>query len=137
MALSADKKVLLHNLADRGDVVAQAFLDSSKDVVLTAGVEGAGAANSIDVTGQIVDGMGYPVAGVQDVLLTSVPVSGAGTTTVITGTAKFGSASKQVWLQTDATGKFVARVLNAAVEDNLVLVQTGNGDTAALKITFA
>jgi len=135
MALSPNAKLRLAELAKQGDMVAQALSADAQDIVLTAGVE---AANVITVTGQIVDGLGTPIAGVQNVVVTSIPVSGAGTMTAGgTGTVKAGSASKEVWIQTDATGKFSVGVLNVAVEDNLVRAVTANGEVAMLKLTYA
>jgi hypothetical protein len=135
MSITTDTAAKLRKFADAGDIVAEALVQNSKDIKLVAGTE---ATNVIKVTGQVVDGVGLPVQGVKDVLVTSVPVSGAGTMTDGgAGTFKVGSGTKQVWLQTDATGLFQVDVLNAAAEDNLVQAVVADGSVALLKITFA
>jgi hypothetical protein len=112
-----------------------ALLDNTYYVALSAGDE---AANVIKVTGQVTDQDGSDVAGVKDVLVKAVPIAGAGTMTDGgTGTFKFGSATKEVWLQTDANGNFQVDVLDATAEDCLVIAQLDNGTTEMLKLTFA
>lgn len=137
--LSADKKAMMRNLADRGDIVAQAIADQSQDVAFTVGAEGADGANLIRVTGQIVNGFGEPIAGVQDIIVETLPVSGAGTISMVasSGTQKLAVSTKRNWIQTTAAGMFAIDVLDAAAEDCLVIVTTPNGDTAVVKITFA
>ena len=135
MKLSTSNLATLKHLADSGDLTAKALVGAAKDIVLTAAAE---AANKIVVTGQIVDGANQPVAGVQDVVITSIPVSGAGTISDEgAGTILAGATSKQAWMQTDATGKFVIGITNIVAEKNLVQVATANGDVALLVLTFA
>lgn len=135
MPLSTDLKAQLKTLAAQGDKISQALLSANHDIALTAGVE---TSNVIKVTGQVTDGVGNPVPGVRDVLVTSVPVSGAGTMTDGGfGTFKVGSATKSVWLQTDSNGKFQVDVLNIVAEDNLIQAIAPDGDVQFLKLTFA
>ena len=135
MALSNSQKATLKHLAAAGDMTAKALVDGVKDMVLSKAVE---AANVIKVTGQMVDGAGNPMMGVQNVLIQSMPIAGAGTMTDGgAGVVKAGSASLSMWMQTDATGKFQVDVLNVVAEDNLVQVTTDNGDVAQLVLTFA
>lgn len=128
----------LRNHAAAGNEAAaalMALLDNTFYVALTAGVE---AANVIKVTGQVTDQDGQAVAGVKDVLVKSIPVSGAGTMTDGgTGSIKAGSAATETWVQTDANGNFQLDVLNAVAEDNLIVAHLDNGTTEMLKLTFA
>lgn len=135
MRLSASTAATLKHLAAGGDKIAQALVQGSMDMVLTAGVE---AGNSITVTGQMVDGVGNPVAGVKNIRVVSMPVSGTGLLTDGgAGTAKAGSGSTAMWFQTDSLGKFQVAVANAVAEQNLVQVSTDNGDVAQIVLTFA
>lgn len=135
MALSTAQKAYLGVLAKGGDLMAKAILESSLDVSMTAAAE---AANIIKVTGQIVDGTGAPVAGVQHVLLTSVPVAGAGTMTDGgDGAVVAGSASKVAVMTTTAAGKFQVDVTNVNVESNVLIAQVNGGDASILVLTFA
>lgn len=135
MALSNSQKATLKHLAAAGDMTAKALVDGVKDMVLSAAAE---VADSIKVTGQMVDGAGNPLMGVQNVLVQSVPVSGTGLLTDGgAGVAKAGSGSTSMWFETDATGKFQVDVANAVAEQNLVQVTTDNGDVAQIVLTFA
>lgn len=135
MAIKSDVAVKLKALAQAGDMVAAAIVENTRDISLSAGTE---SANVIKVTGQILDGAGVPAKGVKEVLVTSVPVSGAGTMTDGgSGSVVVGSASTSVWMVTDSTGKFQVDVLNAAAEANLVKAETADGDVAMLRLTFA
>lgn len=134
---------LVRNLAQRGDAFAtvlMALLDKTYYVAMTAGAEAGGgaAANSIRITCQVKDQDGQNVAGVKDIFVKSIPNAGAGTITIgASGTLKSASANKEVWIQTTAAGVCQFDVLNASVEDNLVVVQLDNGTTETIKITFA
>jgi hypothetical protein len=135
MAIKAQVAAQLKALAAAGDMMAKAVVENTQDIKLSAGAE---ASNVIKVTGQILDGAGNPEAGVKDVVVKSYPVSGAGTMADGgAGVVKKGAASTEVWMQTDANGKFELDVTNAAAEDNLIVAQTGDGDVAMLKLTFA
>ncbi len=133
----------LRSLAERGDHNAQvlvALMNGTNWARLTPGAEAGGgaAANSIRIAGQVMDQDGQAVAGVKDIFVKSIPVSGAGTITIgAVGTMKAGTGTKEVWIQTDVNGAFQFDVLNAAAEDNLVLVNLDNGEMETLKITFA
>lgn len=128
---------LLRSLADRGDKVASmlfAFLNNTYYLALSAGAE---AANVIKVTGQVKDQDGQAVAGVKNVLVTSKPVSGAGTMVDGgNGTVKAGSASTSIWMQTDANGSFQVDVTNVVAEDNLIIAELDNGTTEMLVLTY-
>lgn len=130
---------LIRNLASRGDVVAQALMaimDGTHWVKLTAAAENTGA-NTITITGQVCDQDGQNVAATAQVVVESIPVSGAGTMTVgSSGTIKNGSGTTKVWIQTDSTGKFQLVVLNAAAEDNLIIATADNGEAEVLKLTY-
>ncbi len=134
----SDKMAKIRSLAARGDEGAEAlmaFLDNTYYVAMTAAAE---AANKIVVTGQVKDQDGQNVAGVKNVLLKSVPVSGAGGITDDgVGLIKFGSTTKEAWVQTDSTGKFQMGITNAVAEDNLVTAQLDNGTVEMLVLTFA
>lgn len=129
----------LRNLATRGDVIAQALvaiMNGTHWCKLSAAAENTGA-NTITITGQICDQDGQNVAATAQVVIESIPVSGAGTMTVGTsGTIKNGSGTKKIWITTDSTGKFQIVVLNAAAEDNLIVATTDNGETEVLKLTY-
>lgn len=132
----------LRNLADRGDEQAQALMalfNSTYYVALSAGAEGTPIANTIRISGQVKDQDGQNVAGVKDILVTSVPIAGAGTMIAVAseGTLKAGSVSKEVWVQTKADGSFKLDVLNATAEDNLIVAQLDNGTVEMLKLTYA
>jgi hypothetical protein len=134
--------VNLKSFAKRGNeeaAVVSAMLDLIKVMAITTDAEGDTAANTIRVSIQVTDMDGTPIAAVSNILATSVPESGAGTMTVGTvGTAKAGSGSTQAWFQTDANGALEIDVLNAAAEDNL-LVLGGLDDSMneSLVLTFA
>ena len=133
--MNSSTAATLKHLAAAGDMTAKALVEGVKDILLTAGVE---AVNVIKVSGRIVDGVGNPKPGVQNILAVSKPVSGVGTMTDGgAGTIIAGSASVSVWMQTDATGAFQLDVLNAVAEVNLVQVTTDNGDVAQIVLTFA
>lgn len=128
----------VRQLAASGDHLASvimALMNNTYYVAMTAGAE---ASNVIRVSGQITDQDGQKVAGVKNVLLTSVPISGAGTMAIGTvGTAKAGAASKALWLQTDATGAFNVDVTNIVAEDNLIMAQLDNGTCEQIVLTYA
>ena len=136
ITISADVAAKLKHFSDGGDVVAstlQALLGSIRTVLLTAAVK---SGNTITITGKIQDAEGNAVKAIVDLIATSIPVSGAGTMTVGTGTVKAGSATKVVWLQTDNTGTFTLVVTNAVAEDNLVSIQLDSGEIENIKINF-
>lgn len=136
MALNARVATQLKSLADSGDMMAKALVEGVLDCKFTVAAENTGA-NTILVTGQLVDGVGNVVSGVKNVLITSKPVSGAGTMTDGgAGAVVAGSASVSCWMTTDAAGKFQVTVLNAAAEVNLIMVQMDNGDVAQVVLTF-
>lgn len=130
---------LVRNAASRGDTIAQAIMaimNGTHWVRLTAAAENTGA-NTITITGQIMDQDGQPISATAQVVIESIPVSGAGTMTIgASGTMKAGNASTKVWIQTSSTGAFQVVVLNAAAEDNLILAHTDNGETEVLKLTY-
>lgn len=135
MPLSVNAKAQLASLAKGGDIFAKSILKGSREVSISLGTE---TSNAIKVTGQVIDGFGNPLLGTFDVVLTSIPASGAGTMTDGGyGTVKAGSASKQLWMQTDTLGRFQADVLNAVAEVNLVQAVVNNGDTTLTVLTFA
>jgi hypothetical protein len=133
----------LRQLALKGDIFAEslmALMDNTYFVSMTAGAEAGGgaAANSIRITVQVKDQDGQAVAGVRDLHITSVPNAGVGTITIgAAGTLKSASAQKTAWIQTNSSGVASFDVLNASVEDNLVVVTLDNGTVETLKITFA
>lgn len=134
---------LVRSFAQRGDKLAEvlmALLNNTYYVSMTASAEAGGgaAANSIRITGQVKDQDGNNVAGVKNVLITSIPVSGAGTITDGgAGAVVAGGTSKQCWMTTDANGAVQFDILNAAAEKNLVMVQLDNGTVELLELTFA
>lgn len=128
----------IRSLAGRGDPMASvlmSLLDNTYYCVLSAGAE---ATNVIRITGQVKDSDGQNVAGVKDIRVTSIPVSGAGTMAAVAsqGTVKAGGTTKDVWLQTTATGSFQLDVTNAAAEDNLIVATLDNGTVEMLKLTY-
>lgn len=131
----------LKSYAQRGGeeaAVVSAMLDNIKVLAFTQDTEGDEGANIIRISAQVQDMDGSPIAAVANILVTSVPESGVGTMTAGTnGTAKAGSASKEVWFQTDANGALDVDVLNAAAEDNLVQFQLDDGVCEQLELTFA
>ncbi len=134
---------LVRSFAQRGDKLAEvlmALLNNTYYVAMTSSTEAGGgaAANSFRITGQVTDQDGNKVAGVKNVLITTYPVSGAGTITDGgAGAVVAGSASKVCWMTTDATGLVQFDVLNAAAEKTLVKVELDNGTTELLELTYA
>lgn len=130
---------LIRSHATRGDQIAQALMaimDGTHWVRLSAAAENTGA-NTITITGQIMDQDGKVVAATAQVVIESIPVSGAGTITIgASGTLKAGSATKKVWVTTTSGGAFQIVVLNAAAEDNLIVATTDNGETEVLLLTY-
>lgn len=135
MAINTITAARLKSLADGGDMVAKTLVENVRDISLTAGAE---AANVIKVTGQVKDGVGNPVAGTFEVLVTSKPIAGAGTLTDGgAGAIVVGSASTEVWMTTDTTGKFEVNVTNVVAEANLIKAVVPDCDVAMLRLTFA
>lgn len=141
IAIDADVLAQVKHLADAGDKMAvglNAVFAAVRVLSLSAGVEGATVANVIRVSGQVQTLDGLPNASAHNIMLTSVPIAGVGTMTIGTkGTIKKGSGTTSVWLQCDSTGAFEIDVLNASVEDNLLICELDNGETETLKLTFA
>lgn len=140
--IDADTLAKLRHYAEGGDPISgviAAILAGTFSAQVAVGAEGATGANVIRLTGQIKNQDGSPRAGVQQVLARSIPIAGAGTMTIgaAVGTAKKGSGTTELWLETDANGKFDIDVLNASVEDNLIRLETDNGETEVIKLTFA
>jgi cellobiose phosphorylase len=134
---------IIRNLASRNDdyaIAIMALLNNTYYVSMTFGAEATGgaAANTVRVSGQITDQDGQKVAGVKNVLITSVPVSGAGTMTAVAahGTMLAGTTTKQAWIQTLADGSFQVDVLNAAAETNLITAHSDNGTTEMVVLTY-
>lgn len=133
----------IRSLAKQGDhnaIVLMALLDNTFFLEMVPGAEAGGgaAANSIRVACQVRDQDGNAVAGVKNVLITSKPVSGAGTITDGgAGAVVAGNASVSCWMTTDAAGALQFDVLNAAAEVNLVKAELDNGTTELLVLTFA
>lgn len=134
---------VIRNLASRNDdyaIVMMALLNSTYYVAMSFGAEATGgaAANTVRVSGQVTDQDNQPVAGVKNVLITSVPVSGAGTMTAVSahGTMLAGTGTKQVWIQTLADGSFQVDVLNAVAETNLIKAELDNGTCELAVLTY-
>jgi hypothetical protein len=131
----------LKSYAKRGAeeaAVVSAMLDNIKVLAFTQDTEGDEGANIIRISAQVQDMDGSPIAAVSNILVTSVPIAGAGTMTAGTNGALIaGSATVQAWFQTDATGALDVDVLNAVAEDNLVSFQLDDGVVEQLVLTFA
>ena len=140
-AIFADsgKLAALRNHAERGDEMSSALMALLANTYYVAMTASAEVSNAITISGQVTDQDGTPLAGVKGVLLKSKPMSGAGTLAVVSahGTAKAGSSSTELWLETLADGSFQVTVTNVIAEDNLVVAQLDNGTTEMLKLTFA
>jgi hypothetical protein len=98
----------------------------------------AEAANVITLTGQVRDQLGNALKGAKVVSFT-VPFDATPSTTyaVTTGTALVGAASATMVIETDANGKFVVTVTNAAAESIAVEVRADNCAPLLKKLTFA
>ena len=131
----------LKSFGSRGDVesaVVSAMLDNIRVMAFTQDTEGDEGANIIRISAQLQDMDGSPIASVNNILVKSVPIIGAGTMTIGTnGTLVAGSASTEAWVRTDATGALDIDVLNATAEDNLVQFQLDDGVVEILVLTFA
>ena len=131
----------LKSFGARGDVesaVVSAMLDNIKVLAFTQDAEGDTIANTIRITAQLQDMDGSPIAGVANVLVTSIPIAGAGTLTAgALGALIAGSATTQAWFQTDANGALDVDVLNVVAEDNLVSFQVDDAVQEQLVLTFA
>lgn len=134
MPLTTRKRAQLKALKRGGDMLAEAAIDSSKAVLMTLGAE---AANAIAITGQVVDSAGNPVAGVQNVVIDAFDGTPSATFTITTGTAKVGSGTLKLWLQTNAQGRFVVSLADAAVEEVLVTATVSGGVPSMIVATFA
>jgi hypothetical protein len=114
-------------------MVAQALIEGFQDVKLVASTPVAGVCS---VKGQIVDGIGKPVKGVQNILLTTQAI---GTTafSVTQGVVKSGAGTSAVWMQTTASGSFAFDVEDGTAADLcLVLAKTSDGIETILPIQF-
>jgi len=139
--IQTDILAQLRNFANGGDKLARcivAMLDGTYFAeAVTIGTE---TVNVIAVTGQIHNMDGSKRAGVQQVLIKSYPPAGAGTMTITGGgshgTAKKGSGTTELWLVTESDGSFKIDVLDAAVEDCLLRMETDNGEVNLVKLTF-
>ena len=131
----------LKSYATRGAeeaAVVSAMLDNIKVLAFTQDAEGDTIANTIRISAQVQDMDGSPISGVSNILVTSVPIAGAGTMTAgALGAAIAGGVTVQTWFQTDANGALDVDVLNAAAEDNLVSFQLDDGVVEQLVLTFA
>lgn len=134
MPLSTRKRAQLKALKRGGDMLAEAAIDSNKAVSMTLGAE---AGNAIAITGQVVDSAGNPVAGVQNVVIDAFDGTPTATFTISTGTAKVGSGTLKLWLQTNAQGRFVVSLSDAAVEEVLVTATVSGGVPSMIVATFA
>jgi hypothetical protein len=137
--INADALAQLKHFADAGDKIAMGIVglfEQTFFVQLTPGTEGS---NKIRISGQVVNQEGKKVAGARDVLVSSVPISGAGTLAQVTdhGTVKAGGGTTQAWVLTLADGSFQLDVSNTAAEDNLIKTELDNGTVDMLKLTFA
>lgn len=129
----------LRHFADGGDRVAQCIKAILAGTYFAeAPTIDAESVNVISVHGQIIFQDGTKRAGVVGVLIKSYPVSGAGTMAVHAsgGTAKKGSGTTELWLETNADGSFRIDVTNAAAEDNLLRLETDNGEVNLVKLTY-
>ena len=141
MPAQIDSQVLaeLRHFATGGDKMSQvlvAILAGTYSAQMSAGVE---AGNVIRVSGQVQAQDGTPQAGTFGILLKSYPPAGAGTMAVVAsnGTAKKGSGTTELWLETKSDGSFKVDVTDASVEDCLIRAETDNGEVELLKLTFA
>lgn len=132
MALSNRKKAMLRTQKRAGDMTAEGILDGLPELQLSKDVEGTVAANTIQVTGKVFDGATMVVVETFDPGATSTATVAASG-----GTAKVGNGTTKVWLTPNADGSFKVNILNAGVEDNLVIVTTNTGDVAMLSLAFA
>lgn len=135
--VSSDQLAKVKHFSEGGDSIAQvlqAVLDSVRVLTITLGPE---TVNVIRVTIVVTELDGGAVKAATDVYLQSVPVSGVGTMTIGTkGTLKAGTGTKAVWGVTDATGTIEIDVLNAAAEDTLLTIETDNGESEIVKLTY-
>jgi hypothetical protein len=133
--------VQLKSFASRGSgeaAVVSAMLDLIKVMAFTQDTEGDTIANTIRVSAQVTDMDGTPIAAVTNVLVTSVPIAGAGTLTAgAVGTLVVGTASTEAWYKTDANGALDIDVLNATAEENLLMVKMDDAMMESLVLTFA
>jgi hypothetical protein len=141
MPAQIDSQILaeLRHFATGGDRMSQilvAILAGTYSAQMSAGVEGS---NVIRVSGQVQAQDGTPMAGTFGVLLKSYPPAGAGTMAVVStfGTAKKGSGTTELWLETKSDGSFKVDVTDVSAEDCLIRAETDNGEVELLKLTFA
>jgi len=127
----------------------KAFVELSRSLALkislTAGVEGAGSANSIDVVGAIVNLDGSAITAAMEVQIRTLAVT-ADKGDLAAATAAVGTVKKAVnpatgenvqWMTTTSAGLFSFKVSDDAVEDVLVVVLCDGALSALLKLTFA
>lgn len=124
-------------------VTGKVSMPQSPIVSVSASI-GAEAANAIDVACQIVDGLGAPVAGVQQVLIRALAVTDASgdlsAATAAVGTIKKtttpATGFNEMWMETSSAGAFSFKVSDAAAEDVLVQIVLSTGKETLFKLTF-
>ncbi len=131
----------LRHFADGGDKVAQAIVAIfagtyfAKDVTI-----GAETSEAISVAGQVVHQDGTKRPGVIGVLIKSYAPTGTGNLSITAGgshgTAKKGSGTAELWLETEADGSFSVDVANANTEDTLLRMETDNGEVNLVKLSY-
>lgn len=118
----------------------QADSDANNQLHFTwteAGEAGGGAAaNTFRIVGIVTDAAGVAVSVVTDVMVRLVG-GGAPTSTVVTGTAKDGDGSVELWAQTTAAGLVDFDVLEATTTDLLVEVVVDDGIPRLFMLTYA
>lgn len=141
MLFGAGNLALNHvrSLAQQGDHLAGVIMSLLNNTYYVAMSIGAEASNVIRLSGQVTDQDGNAVAGVKNIVLTSIPVSGAGTMAAVgsNGTVVAGGGTKVAWVQTLADGSFKVDVTNAAAEVNMVMADLDNGTTEQIVLTYA
>jgi hypothetical protein len=107
--------------------------------VATAGTIVLGSNGAITVQGQVVDAMGKPVVGVQDVIVETISTTGANITAAGTpvGTLKVGSGTIKAWFQTNSSGAFAFTATDAtAGELALCKISTPDGLHSIKELQF-
>lgn len=136
MALLARTAARLKYLAKGGDEVLKALLQR-REFRVTLGTE---AANAIRMTVQVLDGVGNPSLGVQDVIVDfkgqAFTITDAAAGIADTGDVIQNAADK--WFKTDAAGQLVVDVAQGAVPSGTYLYELRTSHGVQLgTITFA
>lgn len=119
--------------------------DATFVVTATAGAEGAGSANSIDIVCSVTDRNGVAISSARQVMIKTLAVT-ADKGDLAAATSAVGTVKKTVnpatgenvqWMETTAGGLFSFKVADDQVEDVLVVIEAEGCLPKTIKLSFA